>query len=114
MKQITATALFNIKEGKLKEFKQFIPILISAVKEKDPGTLTYDWYLNEDNMECVVMEIYADSQAVMAHSGNVGELLRKLLELADLSLELYGNPNQELINALKGLDLKIYPFHSGL
>ena len=114
MEQITATALFNIKEGKLKEFKQFIPILISAVKEKDPGTLTYDWYLNEDNMECVVMEIYTDSQAVMAHSGNVGELLQKILEVADLSLQLYGNPSEELKNALEGLDVKVYPFYSGL
>jgi quinol monooxygenase YgiN len=114
MKQLTATALFKIKEGKLEEFKQFIPSLISAVKEKDPGTLTYDWYLNEDNMECVVLETYSDSQAVLAHSGNVGELLQKILEVADLSLQLYGNPSEELKNAIVGMDVKIYPFHSGL
>ncbi|MCK5369405.1 MAG: antibiotic biosynthesis monooxygenase, partial [Cyclobacteriaceae bacterium] len=62
MEQIKANALFKIKEGKLEEFKQLIPVLISIVKEKDPGTLTYDWYLNEDNMECTVLETYADSQ----------------------------------------------------
>ena len=114
MEQITATALFKIKEGKLEEFKELIPALISTVKEKDPGTLTYDWYLNENNMECEVVEIYADSQAVIAHSGNVGEILQKVLEVADLSLKLYGNPSEELRNALQGLDVKVYPFYSGL
>ncbi len=114
MEQIKATALFKIKEGKLEEFKQLIPVLISIVKEKDPGTLTYDWYLNEDNMECTVLETYADSQVVLAHAGNVGEQLQKMTELADLSLELYGNPNEELRNAIEGLAPKIYSFFSGL
>lgn len=90
MEQITATALFKIKDGKLEEFKRLIPVLISAGKEKDPGTLIYDWYLNEGNMECVVLETYSDSQAVIAPAGNVDELLQKVLEVADLSLELYG------------------------
>lgn len=114
MEQIKATALFKIKEGKLDEFKQLIPFLISTVKEQDPGTLTYDWYLNEDRMECVVLETYTDSQAVLAHAGHVGEYLQKVSEVADLSIELYGNPSEELRKAIEGLAPKIYPFFSGL
>ncbi len=114
MEQIKATALFKIKEGKLEEFKQLIPGFISIVKQKDPGTLTYDWHLNEESMECVVLEIYTDSQSLMAHAGNVGEYLQKAIELADLSLELYGNPSEELIVALAGLSVKIYPFFAGI
>ena len=102
MEQIKATALIKIKEGKLEEFKQLIPVLISTVKEKDPGTMTYDWYLKEDSMECVVLETYTDSQAVLAHAGNVGEQLQKVLEVADLSIELYGNPTQELRKCNRG------------
>ena len=114
MDQIKVTALCKIKEGKLEEFKRLLPVLISTVKEKDPGTLNYDWYLNEDSMECAVLETYADSQAVLAHAGNVGEHLQKVLEVADLSLELYGNPSEELKNAIEGLNPKIYPYFSGL
>ena len=77
MEQIKATALFKIKEGKLEEFKQLIPVFISTVKEKDPGTLTYHWYLNEDSMECVVLETYTDSQAVLAHAGMLANICRK-------------------------------------
>ncbi len=114
MEQIKATAMFKIKEGKLEGFKELIPVLISAVREKEPGALNYDWYLNEKTMECVVVETYADSQAVLSHAGNVGELLQKLLEIADISVEIYGNPNEELRNAMDGLGYKIYPFYSGL
>lgn len=114
MEQIKANALFKIKEGKLDEFKELIPVFISTVKEKDPGTLTYDWYLNEEGMECTVLESYTNSQAVLAHAGNVGEYLGKVMEIADLTIEVYGNPSEELRNALEGMAPKVFPFYSGL
>jgi quinol monooxygenase YgiN len=114
MKEIKAKALFKIKEGKLEEFRQLIPLFISAVKEKDPGTITYDWYLNEERMECMVLETYADSNAVLAHATNVGELLQRSFELSKLTLEVYGNPSEELLKAFEGMGPKIYPYYSGL
>ena len=112
MEQIKANALFKIKKGKLEEFKQLIPVFIATVKEKDPGTLTYDWYLNEGRMECTVLETYTDSEAVLAHARNVGELLQSVMQITDLSAEIYGNPSEELKDALEGLAPKIYPFYS--
>ena len=114
MKEIKANALFKINEGKLEEFKRLIPLFISAVKEKDPGTLNYDWFLNEEKMECMVLEAYADSDAVLAHVANVGELLQKSLEIAEITLHVYGNPSDELIKATTGVGAKIYPYYSGL
>jgi quinol monooxygenase YgiN len=114
MEQIKANALFKIKEGKLEEFKNLIPQFIAAVKEKDPGTLVYDWYLNEEQMECMVVEAYADSNAVLAHAVNVGEQLQKSMELSDLSIEIYGNPSEELSKAIEILAPKVFPYFSGL
>ena len=114
MKEIKARALFKIKEGKLEEFKQLIPQFISTVKEKDPGTITYDWYLNEERMECGVLEVYADSDAVLAHAANVGGLLQRSFEFGDLMLDVYGNPSDELIKAIEGIGATIYPYFSGL
>lgn len=114
MKQIKANALFRIKEGKLDEFKQLIHEFISAVKGKEPGNLYYDWYLNEERRECIVLEAYADSNAVLAHAANVGHLLQKTAEISDLSLEVYGKPSEELLMAIKGMNIKIYPFFAGI
>jgi len=114
MEQIKLNALFKINEGKLEAFKALIPELISAVKEKEPGAITYDWYLNEERMECKVLETYANSDAVLAHVANVGELLMKSLEISTPSLEVYGDPSVELSKALEGFAPKVYPYYSGL
>jgi len=113
MEEIKATAKFRIHEGNIDAFKAIIPEIISVVKEKDPGTLTYEWYLNEQQMECVVLEVYADSEAVMAHAGNVGEQLQALLSLSDFSIEIYGNPTDELSNALSGFNSNTYAYSDG-
>ena len=73
MEQIKFNAHFKINEGKLEAFKAIISQFISTVKEKEPDAITYDWYLNEESMECKVLETYADSNAVLAHAANVGE-----------------------------------------
>jgi quinol monooxygenase YgiN len=98
----------------LENFKALIPKFVSAVKERETGALTYDWYLNEERMECKVLETYADSDAVLAHAANVGELLMKSLEMSTLTLEVHGNPNEELTKALGGFSHTVYPFYLGL
>ena len=114
MKKITATAFFKIHKGKLDEFKQLVPELIKTVKKNEPGAVLYEWYLNEETMECMVLESYADSDAVRAHSGNTGELLQKILGISDLKLETFGNPDPELKNMIKDMGAKHYPFFAGL
>jgi hypothetical protein len=84
------------------------------VKEREPGAMQYDWFFNDDNTEYVVRERYVDSSAVFAHLGNIGELLGKLLLVADMSLEVFGNPSQELRAAIAAMNPKIYPFYQGL
>ncbi len=45
--------------------------------------------------------------------GNLGDTLGELLSLCDLSLEIFGSPSEDLLNALKGTDIKYYhPFLS--
>jgi quinol monooxygenase YgiN len=48
MSRIQVSAKMKIIEGMLEEFKQQVAKCISAVKEKDPGTLQYDWFLSSD------------------------------------------------------------------
>jgi len=114
MKRITALALLKIHNGKLDEFKNLVPNLIKAVKKNEPGALTYDWFLDEKTMECKVLEIYADSQAVLAHVTNVGELLQELTAISDLTLEVFGDPELELKKLIEDMGVRLYPFFSGL
>jgi quinol monooxygenase YgiN len=47
-KKLQVSARMKIREGKLEGFKLQAAVCISQVKEKDPGTLQYDWFLNSD------------------------------------------------------------------
>ncbi len=113
MKQIQATALLKIHDGKLDQFKKIAEECVRIVREKDQGTLQYDWFLNSDQTVCEVREKYTDSDAVLGHMGNLGNTLGELLSLCDMSLEIYGSPSDQLLSALEGLEIKYYtPFLS--
>ena len=114
MRPLKVTAKFKIKPGNLAAFKAVIPKIIAEVMENDPGTLVYEWYLNEELMECVAWEVYKDSESVLAHTGNVGPFLDRLLDLSDATIEIYGDPSQELQDVADGLGIKIFPFVDGL
>jgi len=113
MKQIQATALLKIHEGKLNEFKSIAEKCMQSVREKDTGTLKYDWFINKDQTLCEVREKYKDSDAVLQHMGKLGDTLGELLTISDISLEVFGSPSDKLMDALQGLEIKFYsPFLS--
>jgi len=116
MKEIQITAKFKIQKGKVDEFKKIASACVLAVakNEKGKGALQYDWFFSPDNSVCIVRETYTDSNAVLAHMGNVGELLGQLLGMSDFELEIYGNPSEELQKAGAPLNPKVYSFYQGL
>jgi quinol monooxygenase YgiN len=115
MTELHVTARFSIHEGKFEEFEALAEQCIQIVRDQDTGgTLQYDWFFNEDHDECVVLERYRDSAAVLEHIGHVGEALPALMEVSDLVLEVFGSPSPELVEASSGLAPKVYHFHSGI
>ena len=116
MKEIQITAKFKIHKGKVEEFKKIATQCVIKVKanEEGKGALQYDWFFSPDEKECIVREIYTDSNAVLAHMGNVGEQLGQLLGMSDFDLEVYGNPSEELQQAAAALNPKVYSFYQGM
>ena len=114
MKEIFTVAYLRIHEGKTDEFKAVAGACKETVREKDKGTLQYDWFFDRDEKTCVVHERYADSDAMLEHMGNLGDILGRLLGMADLSLELYGAPSEEILQAVEGMDVKVFGYFQGL
>ena len=113
MKTIQVTARGALHEGKLEEVKALAAECMRTVREKDKGTLQYDWFLNEAQTECVVHETYRDSEALLEHIANLGATLGALLAIGDWTFDIFGSPSAELLAASAGLSIKIYsPFQS--
>jgi quinol monooxygenase YgiN len=114
MSKIQVTARLRIHDGKLEEFEDAAVKCMESVRAKDTGTLQYDWFFNADGSECVVRETYRDSEAVLEHMTNLGgELLGALLAACDLEAEFFGDPSEELLEALSSFGPRVYsPYQS--
>ena len=106
MSELQGIARFRIHEGKLDEFKRLSAQAMEIVQTKDAGTLQYDTYFNDDESECIVLERFRDSEAVIAHSANLSDLSEAILSIVSVVHgELLGEPNAEIRANLVGMEV---------
>lgn len=105
---------FQIHEGNLEAFLALMPLFVEKTAA-EPACLYYDFMRNGNVASC--REAYVDSAGVSAHLENVGELLAKFLELADLiRLEIHGPAEEidKLREPLAHLKPDFYTWETGL
>ena len=56
MSKIQTSAKMKIPSGMLEEYKQQVTEYIRQIKEKDTGTLQFDWFINGDKTECEIRD----------------------------------------------------------
>ncbi|MDH3671731.1 MAG: antibiotic biosynthesis monooxygenase [Gammaproteobacteria bacterium] len=112
---IRVVAEVEIKRGRVDEFKTIAAEVIQRVEANEPRTWTYEWYLNEDESKCYVLEHYADSAATMAHMENVGPLLDRFFETCSIdNLSLFGEVSAEVREAFAALNPSVFEHWSGV
>ena len=114
MSRIMSVARFRIHPGKTSEFTALATECVRLVKQHDPGTALYEWFINDDRTECIAIDSYESSEAVLAHVRNVGPTMRKLRQLADVSVDLLGSPSPKLLETLQFKSDGIYALLDGL
>jgi hypothetical protein len=83
------------------------------VRAKDTGTLQYDMYFNDDQSECIVLERYRDSEALVEHAAHLGDLGKAILATGWVSGELLGEPSAELRAKISGSGIRLFsPYQS--
>ena len=94
---VRTACTMTLDAGDLEEVTGIFHTFIKDVQEKDPGTLTYHYYIDEDPLLIHVFEAYESSQAHLDHFANIDQqAVGRLLELVTLStLHYYGTPSAE-------------------
>ncbi|KAA2279400.1 putative quinol monooxygenase [Candidatus Nitrosocosmicus agrestis] len=113
---IHVRAEFLIKEDNVEQFKKLIREMSRAVEVNEPTTLVYQAYFNTDGTKCMVPETYVDSKAVISHNESDASkmILPKIFNIAKLNtLDVYGNPNNELKKLLVGFNSQIFNLYTG-
>jgi quinol monooxygenase YgiN len=74
VRELLGIARYKFHAGKLEEFKRLSAQCMEIVRTKDSGTLQYEIYFNEDQSEAIVLERHKDSEALLEHLANLGDL----------------------------------------
>ena len=99
MSQFEVRAQLKVRDGQLEGFKRQAAEMMRVTREKDTGTLAYDWFLSKDGTECQVREAYVDADALVEHALNVREAREAMFaEFAyDHKMTFYGDPSPRLL-----------------
>jgi quinol monooxygenase YgiN len=112
MSQFEVRARLKVREGKLEGFKRQAAEMMRQTREKDTGTLAYDWYLSKDGTECEVREAYVNADALVEHAFHVREAREALFaEFAyDHKMIFYGDPSPRLVELVDrfGVDVTYF------
>ena len=114
MSELQGIGRFKFHEaGKLEEFERLSAQAMEIVRAKDTGTLQYEMYFSDDQSECIVLERYRDSEALLEHAANLGELGAAIPATGLVSSELLGEPGAELSAKLADGPVRLFtPFLS--
>ena len=102
MSELIGIARFRFHPGRVEEYKRLSAQAMDIVRANEPETLEYSVYFNEDETEAVVVERFANSEALLRHGENMGEISPAVLATATVAGELLGEPNDELRSKLTG------------
>jgi quinol monooxygenase YgiN len=108
VKELQGIARFKFHEGKVEEYKRLSAQAMEIVRTKDTGTLQYEVYFNDDQSECVVLERFRDSEALIEHAAHIGDLSAAILAIVDVVHgEILGEPSAELRAKLAGSEVPV-------
>lgn len=114
MQHIQLSSRLKFPKEHKSELDRLAAECLKVVKEKAPGTIQYDWYLNDSDNEIVVRERFIDSEAMLQHMLVLGETLMSSIALGELTLEVYGSPSEALKEALSDYNVVYFSFQQGL
>jgi len=120
MKRLELSARCKVREGRLDGFKGLAAEFIRQTREKDTGTLRFDWFLSRDQTECEIREEYLDAQSFMEHKANTAQVTQELFSqfADDHRVSIFGDPPAMLVERVEqspmGRTVKWFRFIRGL
>ena len=94
----------DVAEGKSDEVNDFVDYLVSAVKETEPKTMYYKYWISNDKKKVSLMEVYHSNEDALFHMNAFAEAPHRdrfLETFLVTNFQVLGNTNQELKDAMQ-------------
>jgi quinol monooxygenase YgiN len=99
----------TINPGGLEEFRRVAQQGAANAESGEPGTLGYEFFINEEGSDCYLNEYYVDSVAFLEHFGRVQPILEASMKVSSLQeAVVLGDPSPEARALLDHLGAKYY------
>jgi quinol monooxygenase YgiN len=92
----------------LEDFKRLAAQAMDIVRNEDTGTLQFEISFNDDQSECIVLERYRDSRALIEHAEHFGDSSEAIIRTGSFAGELIGAPSAELRTMLAGGPIRLF------
>jgi quinol monooxygenase YgiN len=109
MSTFEVRARLKVREGQLEGFKRQAAEMMRQTREKDTGTLAYDWFLSNDGTRCEVREAYVDADALVDHAFHVREARDVMFEefAYDHTMTFFGQPSPRLVELVDKIGVNV-------
>lgn len=111
-------ARIKIRPGQLEGFKAQAAELMRLTREKDTKTVRYDWFIDEESMECEVHEGYTSEEGLIEHNMHVVAARDVLFQkyAYDHRMSFFGDVSPRILELTKmhGGSPSHYSFFQGL
>lgn len=105
---------FFIKPGEFEIFKTYADQVLAIVREKDPGTIRYDWFYDTANEQCIAMDTYAGWDGTIKHMKNCHVPHDELTKHGTMITEFLGEMDPALNARLAAFKPYILKYDAGL
>jgi quinol monooxygenase YgiN len=114
VRELQGIARIKFHEGKLEEFERLAAQCMEIVRAADTGTLQYEVYFNDDRSECIVLERYTDSEALIEHATHIGAINDDIIATGSVSGALLGEPSTELRATMAGGEVSLFTLYQSM
>jgi len=110
-----------IKEGRLEDYKAYLPRLVEFIDANEPRLIAFEAYLTDDGTEVANVFVHPDADSEDLHMQVAGDKVKEGYEFLDftkMSIEVYGRPSETVLDGLKefaasGTTVSIKAHHLG-
>jgi len=89
---------FQLREGKLEDFRRYATELAAFVQESEPGVTSFNYYIDEDGVRGTALFLFSNAEALDRHLELASSRFQEGYELVNATeIELLGQPSDRAI-----------------
>lgn len=106
--QIVYLDRFRIREGRLEDFKRYANEYSEFVEEKEPGVISFNFYVGDDGTDGTAVFVFSDAHALDDHLDVASSRFQEGYELLSATaIELLGRASERAVEMAESFDANV-------